>query len=88
MNFFQEVWTGFRPYLVSITQDFLISASLWVFLFIFKLLTYLLPIPGWAGEFIVHVHSAGTLAAVGIFAWMSVIDIIRLKGGGGVECFA
>jgi hypothetical protein len=88
VNFFQEVWAGYRPYLVKFVIDILISASLWVGLFIFKVLTYYLPVSGWAGDFIVHyLHPAGIVAAYGIFAWLFVVDIIQMKSG-GIECFA
>ena len=88
MNFFKEVWDGYRPYLVKFTVDFLITATLWLVLFIFKVLTSYLPVSGWAGEFIVAVHSTGTVAAFGVFAWLFVIDIIQTRKGGGIECFA
>jgi hypothetical protein len=87
VSFFKEVWAGYRPYLVKFIVDFLISATLWVVLFIFKVLTYYLPVSGWAGDFIVHLHAAGTVAAFGIFAWLFVIDIIQTRTG-GIECFA
>lgn len=90
MNFFAEVWRGYRPYLVRITTDFLVTATLWAGLFSFKILTYLLPIGGWAGDFIVHVHSAGTLFSIVIFAWLSVNDIyhIHRTHQGTITCFA
>ena len=87
MNFLKEVWAGYRPYLIKIAIDFLIPATLWVALFIFHILTSYLPITGWAGEFIVFLHSAATVGIVGLFAWWSVNDIIQIKGG-GIECFA
>lgn len=87
VNFFKEVWAGYRPYLVKFAIDFLVSASLWVGLFIFKILTHYLPVSGWAGDFIVHLHAAGTVAAFAIFAVLFAIDIIQLRSG-GIECFA
>jgi hypothetical protein len=87
VNFLKEVWAGYRPYLVKFTIDALISATLWLALYIFKELTYYLPVPGWAGVFIVNLHAAGTVFAFGVFACLFVIDIIQVKGG-GIECFA
>ena len=87
MNFFKEVWVGYRPYLVKFTIDFLVTASLWMALFIFKYITKFLPITGWAGDFIVALHSAGVVGAVGVFVWLSLNDIIHIRGG-RVECFA
>jgi hypothetical protein len=86
-NFFAEVWTGSRPYLVKIATDFLVSGSLYVALFFFKALTWFLPVGGWAGLFIVHLHSAGMVASIAIFAWLSVNDIMRIHGSVGA-CFA
>ena len=83
----KEVWAGYRPYLVKFIIDFLISTSLWLFLFVFKLVTYYFPVPGWAGDFAVHLHAAGTVAIFGIFACLFVIDIIQTKWS-GIECFA
>lgn len=87
MNFFKEVWLAYRPYLVKLTVDFLVPVTMWVGLFIFTSLTNLLPIPGWAGEFVIHLHSAGTVAAIGIFGWLSINDIIQIHGR-GLVCFA
>jgi hypothetical protein len=85
-NLFKEVWTGYRPYLVKFMIDLLVTATLWLVLFVFKVLTDYLPITGWAGEFIVNLHSAGTVFIVAIFVLLSAIDIIQVRGG-KVECF-
>jgi hypothetical protein len=73
-----DIWEGFRPYLVKIAIDFLISASLWVVLFLFKALTKLLAIGGWAGDFIVNLHATGAVAAYGIFAILFATDLYTL----------
>lgn len=85
MNFIGEVWIGFRPYLIKILVDFLVTGSLWLVLFIFKLLTAFLPITDLAGEMVISLHSAGIVAAVGIFIFFSVNDIIQIHGG-KLEC--
>jgi len=87
MNFFQEVWRGFRPYLVKFAVDFGISGTLWLGLFVFHTLTRFLPVPDWAGTLIVHMHSAGSVAIFGIFAFLSVNDLVHIRRGGGL-CFA
>jgi len=87
MNFFHQVWTGFRPYLVKFAIDFAISATLWLGLFVFRRLTRFLPVTDWAGSFIVHMHSAGVVAIFGIFAFLSANDIVQIRRGGGL-CFA
>jgi len=79
VNFFEEVWRAFRPYLVRLTIDFLVSASLWVALFIFKILTNLIQVPGWAGIFIVNLHSAGIVAALFILVFLFVVDIAQIR---------
>ncbi len=82
MDFVNEVWLGYRPYLVRFTIDLLITGTLYIALFIFKLLTEFLPVGGWASDFIVHLHSAGVVGAVGVFALLSVIDLDSEKGSG------
>ena len=37
-----------------------------------------MPVVGWAGRFIENLHSAGMVAAFGIFAILSVNDIIQI----------
>jgi len=86
-NLFGEVWAGYRPYLVKITIDFLVTASLWVGLFTFKVLIYFVPVSGWPGRFIDDIHSAGIVAAFGVFVVISVTDIIQIHGG-PAACFA
>ena len=78
MNFFEEYWAGFRPYLLKFAVDFSVSGSLYLGLYLFRLLTHLLPVVGWAGSFIEHLHSAGIVVAFGIFAWLFVNDIIQI----------
>ena len=38
----EETWSGFRPYLIRMSIDLLISCLLWISLFLFKSLTQLL----------------------------------------------
>jgi hypothetical protein len=87
MNFFREVWTGYRSYLVKFAIDFAISGTLWLGLFVFQGLTRFLPVTDWAGSFIVHLHSAGIVGAVGVFAVLSVADIVSMRKG-GLLCLA
>jgi hypothetical protein len=58
-----EIAEGFRPYAIHLGVDFLISASMWLSLYVFKLLTHLLSIDGWPGAFIDNVHSFGIVMA-------------------------
>lgn len=81
MNFFKEVWYGYRPYLLKLTIDFFVCGSLWLVLFIFKILTALIPVPGWAGNFIMNLHSAGLVAALFILVWLFVNDIFLIHRG-------
>jgi len=81
MNFFFEIWSGYRPYLLRVTIDFLVSATIWLALFLFKILTDILPITGFAARFIVALHSLGTVAALAIFLFFSVNDIIQIRRG-------
>jgi hypothetical protein len=84
----KEIWAGVRPFFIRIAIDFLLTATLWVGLFLFKVMAHFMPIPNWAGEFVIHLHSLGTVAAVSIFVWYSVLDIIELKGGTKLLCLA
>jgi hypothetical protein len=79
INFFSEVWSGYRPYLVRFTIDFLVSATIWLALFLFKIVTDMLPITGYAARFIVALHGLGTIAAMLIFLVSSVNDIIQIR---------
>ena|SRR2546426_12345027 len=85
MNFVKEYWDGLRPYLLKIAIDFSVSGSLYLGLYLFRGLTHFLPVSGWAGIFIEHLHSAGIVIAFGVFAILSVIDIIRIRISGRKE---
>jgi hypothetical protein len=87
VKFFMEAWAGFRPYLLKLTVDFLVAGSIWLFLFLFTLLTKLLPISGWAARFLVFIDSLGAVAAMVMLVWFAVNDTIQLHRGGMV-CFA
>jgi len=58
--------------------DTLISASLYLALYVFKLLAKYLPIPGWAGTFVENLHAVGIVLAVACFVVLFIIDIIRI----------
>lgn len=81
MNFFVEVWRGYRPYAVKLLTDFLVSGSFWAALYLFELLRRMLPITGWGATFIENLHLAGAVAAFVIFTWLSVADIIDVHKG-------
>ena len=89
MSFFRELWSEYRLYLHKLALDFLIAATVWVALFIFRILTRFLPVGDWAGRFIVEIHSTGIVLAFFLFALLSAIDIIKLRKGAGTSiCFA
>ena len=77
--FFAEVWGGSRPYLVKLVIDTLISISLYVVLYLFKVLADTFPIPGWAGSFIVNLHATGVVLALTTLVGLFVIDIARIR---------
>jgi len=87
MVLLKEVWLGCRPYLAKIMINFVVSASLWLALFIFDTLRHFLPVTGWPGWLIGHLHAVGIVLAFGIFVWLSVNDILQLHGG-RMPCFA
>ncbi len=78
MDFLREIWAGFRPYLLRYTIDFLVSATIWLGLFLFKLLTSILQISGIAADFVMAIHALGTVCAMVIFVWFSVNDTIQV----------
>ena len=82
---FVEIWLDFRPYLVKLASDFLISISLWVILYLFEHLTQILPVAEWARDFIVYVHSLNIILAYAAFGILFLSDVIvlRNKGKGG-----
>jgi len=79
--FVVEIWQRFRPYLIDLVVDLLISVSAWLVLYGFKWLAHQLPIAGWAGEFIVNIHAAGAVGAFAIFATLYIIDIVNIRRG-------
>jgi hypothetical protein len=81
-TWFSEVWSELRPYVVKFSVDLLATSGLWMVLFLFKVLTELLAIPGWAGEFIVHLHAAGAVAAFGLFACLFAVDLWAIRKNG------
>ena len=84
MKFFLDVWVGLRPYLVHMVTDAIISICLWIFLWIFKKMTLLFPIDGWAGELIANLHSLGAVLAFATFAILFIFDVVNhhTKNGG------
>lgn len=79
MELVQDIWTSLRPYLVKMATDAIISALLWVFLWLFKALTHLFPIEGWAGELIKNIHSMGAVLAFLTFGILFFIDVIKIS---------
>ena len=86
MNVFKEIWVLYRPYFIKFSADFLIVSTIWILLYIFKILTNLLPIGEAAGEFIRLLHAVVTVANFGVLVWFFMIDIIDMKGK--IRCLA
>jgi hypothetical protein len=78
-GFLRDVWLDLRPYLKKLIVDFCISASLWIALYLFEILTKLLRIGGWAGEVIVNVHAIGTIVAFVAFGVLFCIDVWSIR---------
>ena len=79
MELVQEIWISLRPYLVKMVTDAIIASLLWVFLWLFKGLTSLFPIEGWAGEAITNIHSMGAVLAFSAFAVLFFWDVIKIN---------
>jgi hypothetical protein len=78
-GFLRDVWLDLRPYLRKLVVDFCISASLWIALYLFEILTRLLKIGGWAGEVIVNVHAVGTVVGFVAFGVLFCIDVWAIR---------
>ncbi len=75
MDFITEIWSKFRPYLIILIVDALISYSLWLVLFSFKKLTEYYPVTGWSGDLINNIHAASTVLAYLVFATMLIVHL-------------
>jgi hypothetical protein len=83
--FLQDLWLDIRPYILCLVKDWLIATTMWTLLWLFKKLTSIAPIVGWAGEFMVNLHAVGTVMVYGIFVSMlvwDIVDLYRKKGKG------
>lgn len=83
VGFFREIWLSLRPYLQKLVVDLCISASLWIALYVFHSLTDHLAIKGWAGEFIVNIHSLGVVLAFIAFGILFTLDVVAIRAGEG-----
>lgn len=79
MELVQDIWASLRPYLVKMVADAIIASLLWVFLWLFKGLTSIMPVKGWAGEVIQNVHSMGAVLAFAAFAVLFFWDVIKIS---------
>lgn len=78
-GFFREIWLSLRPYLQKFVVDFCISSSLWITLYVFHGLTAYLAIEGWAGKFIVSIHSLGVVLAFLVFGLLFALDVVAIR---------
>jgi hypothetical protein len=79
VGFFREVWLSLRPYLQKFIVDLCISSSLWIALYVFHSLTDYFSIRGWAGEFIVNIHSLGVVLAFVAFGILFTLDVVAIR---------
>jgi hypothetical protein len=78
LDFLEEIWGDARPYFVKIIVDAAVATSLYFIMFFFKYVADSFPIPGWAGVFIVNLHSVGIVLALMVFICLFVIDVITI----------
>ena len=77
-----EVWRAFRPYLIRLSTDFLIFATIWLVLLGAHTLTTWLPLGTTFSQFLIGFHE--TVVAL-TFVWLSLEatwDIVMLKRKG------
>ena len=77
-NLAKEIWDDVRPYARVILKDLAIAVLLWLALASFKVLTYVVPVDGWAGDFIRNIHAVGLVVLFGILAVFLAWDVISL----------
>tara|TARA_R110001583_G_scaffold195537_1_gene375650 strand:- start:18755 stop:19006 length:252 start_codon:yes stop_codon:yes gene_type:complete len=82
MELVLEIWSSLRPYLVLMIRDAIVCALLWMFLWLFKMLTNVIEIGGWAGEWIANIHSLGAILAFSAFGVLFIVDVIKLHKEG------
>jgi hypothetical protein len=78
INFAQELWREWRPYLLVICRDALICFSLYAVLLVFHWTVTLFPVPGWEGVWVQHIHGIGIFVDFTLFAWLTVKDLYKL----------
>jgi hypothetical protein len=76
-----ELWHRYRPYLMDLLVDFLISISQWLCGFVFQRLTKFLAIDGWEGTVILAVHSINIALAFATFGVLFTLDVIVIRKG-------
>lgn len=85
LNFALELWSRLRPYLLVIATDSFIALALYLVLFVFHLLATALPIMGWEGQWIPHIHGIGIIGAFVLFAYFIVPDLYRVHKNNKVQ---
>jgi hypothetical protein len=73
-----KIWNDYRPYLIGICVDLLVSASLYVAAFAFEFLNSKLPLQGWIGMAVLQVHGLFAVAAICTFLSLSINDIVQV----------
>lgn len=74
-----EVWGKLTPYFMHIIVDALITSTLWISLWFFKLLTRQLNVTGEVGELIENMHSVGAILAFFVFFILVYLDIRMIR---------
>jgi hypothetical protein len=79
--FFRAWWQGVRPYALALSIDFTVSLIVYCLVWCFQLVEKQWPLQGFAAGFIAAIHSAGGVAAFGLFAYLMVSDIFHIRRG-------
>jgi hypothetical protein len=78
-SFFGGVIDDLCPYLQALLIDFIVSASLWLVLFVFNWLTHICPIRGFEGDTAKAMHSISTLLAFPALGVLFIVDVILIN---------
>jgi hypothetical protein len=77
--FYSDIWTGYRPYFVTLSINSLVAITIYLWLYVFDRIQGYFPIPGWGARFVDALHAAGSVAAFVVFSFLSIIDIWNIR---------
>lgn len=77
-SLWDEIFRKARPYIVELGKDALVTASIYIVLFIFELIFQLLPLHTKAADIFSYLHMIALFAMLSVFAWLSIVDVLKI----------